>query len=380
MNRRKEIPLEGKPVESQRNAASTPVASESVEKPLTFSKTLAARLAASKRKALEVSAPETNPPAGAGDSLERRPLASNDQFKSAKSRTASQSDFSTSSLKQKDFLRSSKNLLHDIFPELLNFLHDQKRRRRRIRAYLRSRAEVPQPSPVKKEMPVEDEVKARALPKLSLVQMRRFRIGTWRLLRPIIRWQRRSAAPIVFAVYFGILCVLSISTTVYFLIPASSPNPPPRASLPPAEVAPLTLGTSRPGRLFLQDPRTKPADLSRLQSQAEEEFRAGNYAKAEALFREALPTARLRAFTGFQIFLCLLKQGKFAEAELMAGKFPATANAKNPSGQYVHAALALIHSRPEEARQCVETARREFPSISPFYDKALNDATLQPSP
>jgi thioredoxin-like negative regulator of GroEL len=115
-----------------------------------------------------------------------------------------------------------------------------------------------------------------------------------------------------------------------------------------------------------------------MQNQAEEEFRAGNYAAAEQHFRKLLPTARFRALTGFQVFLCLIKQGKIEEAKQMAKKFPYGPAAKNPSGIYASAALALLEGRSDDTRQAIETARRQYPLITPLYDAALVDAKIAP--
>jgi len=216
---------------------------------------------------------------------------------------------------------------------------------------------------------------ARALPKLAAPLARRARIAGWRTFRPLTRWQRRSSPLIVLAAYFGILGVLSLSATAYFLMPSRQKAP---AAVAPTDLVAMRLGP--PDRKAIQEPPKEPADAARLQRQAEAELRSGNYAAAEQHFRELLPTAHFRALTGFQIFLCLLKQGKTAEAELMAGRFPSGVSARNPSGLYVRAATALTQGRAEDARSVIGSARRQYPLISPLYDKALADAGIAPEP
>jgi len=128
----------------------------------------------------------------------------------------------------------------------------------------------------------------------------------------------------------------------------------------------------------LEYPLPSATDSARMESEAEAEFQAGNFAAAERNFRKILPTTHFRALVGFQIFLCLLKQGKTAEAELLARNFPTSAAAKNPSGSYALAAIALSQGRSDDALQLVENARRRFPLTSPLYDKALSEASLKP--
>jgi len=154
-----------------------------------------------------------------------------------------------------------------------------------------------------------------------------------------------------------------------------SRKPAPTEESRPSGPITMRLGKSVPKPL--QEPRRKePVDVERLQSQADEEFRTGNYASAEQHFRALLPSTRLRALTGFQIYLCLLKQKKTAEAELLAGKFPTGPAARNPSGLYVRAAIARMEGRMEDSRSAIESARSQYPFICPLYDKALADASL----
>jgi len=233
-----------------------------------------------------------------------------------------------------------------------------------------------QPDTREEEESAGNEPEARALPKLAAPLARRARIAAWRVFRPLTRWQRRSSPLIILAAYFGILGVLSLSATTYFLLPSRQEAP---AAVAPTDIVAMRLGAPSRSKGFQETPK-ETADAARLQSQAEEELQAGSYAAAEQHFRELLPTAHFRALTGFQVFLCLLKQGKTAEAELMAGRFPSGVSARNPSGLYVRAATAVTQGRREDARSAIASARRQYPLISPLYDKALTDTGLAPEP
>lgn len=347
-------------------------------------KTLSDKPAKGRREDVEPPDSETNPPAAQSVGKPFRPTRSESGIRpSPASGTATGGDPLNRNRGAFEGLRRiCREILFEIDPRLPNLLHDWSRRRRSIRAFELSRSSRKQITqarthPGEKKNAVENKGTARALPKLSIPQARQARIIAWRMFRPILRWHHRASIGTVLATYFGILSVASVSATVYFLIPTRTRQPVQKSDVPAADGAVLFNGSVHK---FLSDSHTTPADSARLQSQAEEEFRSGNYAAAEIHFRESLPTARFRALTGFQIFLCLLKQGKTAEAETMAGKFPTGSNAKNPSGIYVQAAFALMQSRPEDAHRDIESARRQFSFISPFYEKALNDAALTPVP
>ena len=282
------------------------------------------------------------------------------------------------------FQRMCRGILQEVAPELLNWAQDRRKRRRAIKKFLLRRSSQGQRKGGDSRDPGNAgsaggraSSPARALPKLAFLWARRVRIAAWRGIRPILRWQRRSSPVTILATYFGLLSVLSLLASAYFLIPARHVDHPPKAEAPPHLIS-MQLGV--PARKALQQPQEDPVSLTRLQKQAEEEFLAGNYAAAEQIFRELLPTARFRALTGFQIYLCLLKQNKSAEAELMAGRFPTGPMARNPSGIYVRAAAALLQGRTEDARAAIESARKQYPQICPLYDKALSDAALAPLP
>lgn len=274
--------------------------------------------------------------------------------------------------------------LIELAPELPNLLRDWRKRRKAIKAFHLSRKQVAVASAEvdgaraqgEGTTPDAQAKPARALPKLSSRAARRGRIATWRLLRPVLRWQRRTPPSKVLACYFGALGVVSLAAIAVFVWP--SPPPPAQRSAPLSAPSGVTMQLGVPARKAVRDPLPDPAAVAQFQDRADAEFHAGNYAAAEKSFRELLPSARFRPLTGFQIFLCLLKQGKSAEASIMANKFPAGPGAKNPSGQYVAAALAITDGRPGDARAAVDAARRQFPTICPLYDRALAAAALAP--
>lgn len=143
-------------------------------------------------------------------------------------------------------------------------------------------------------------------------------------------------------------------------------------------VPPVAMTLSgRPGEA-LRTPSPDLGEVNELQDQADEAFREGNYEMAEQLLRKILPQARLKALTGFQIYICLLKQGKTGEARLLASRFPHVSIAKNPSPFYVQAVDALLVGNTELALSSMELARKQFPETAALYDKVLRDANLIP--
>lgn len=259
---------------------------------------------------------------------------------------------------------------------LRNWITDWRRRRRAVRSYLRSRKYKSGVAGENNAAPEECASRpARALEKLPTRGARVRRIAVWRRLRPVIRWHRRARVGVVLGVYFGSLGLLSLLLSTYFLLP----SPPPKEDVPLAEGTGLVAMTlEATARNALRDQPPGPDDIATLQQEAETAFRSGDYATAEKLFRRLLPKVRLKALAGFHIYLCLLQQGKSAELEVLSGKIPSKAVAKNPLPLYAKAASALKAGRPAEAGEQIASARRQFPDISPFYDKALREAGLPP--
>jgi hypothetical protein len=77
--------------------------------------------------------------------------------------------------------------------------------------------------------------------------------------------------------------------------------------------------------------------------------------------------------------VCLVLQGKTAEAEVLSTKFPPAAVAKNPAPFYVRAVKAIRAGRPEDGLLELNSARQGFPQIAPLYDQVLRKAGLMPA-
>jgi len=344
-------------------------------------KTLASRLAEKRRETGEPLGSEEKPPEPASQPVEtapKRPRSFLEKHKPAPFAAVAEAPEAAPEIKEgalENFQRTGGGILQEIVPGLQSWLRDWAKRRK-IHLILGRHRGLPSES-TQGDGDAKDAVSrpARALPKLSSPRARRRRIARWRTFRPVLRWQRRASLATVLVTYFGILGVLSLSVTAFFLVPARHEVVVPKTPVP--IIVSMQLGT-RPRKTLQQPPAVVPRDLARLQDQAEKDFRSGNYAAAESGFRELLPVARFRALTGFQIFLCLLKQGKTAEAEFMGERFPTGTSAKNPSGIYVSAATAFLQGRTEDGRSAIESAHRQFPLICPLYDKALADAGLAP--
>lgn len=266
------------------------------------------------------------------------------------------------------------------FVKFLDWLKDRRRKLKARRAFLRSRKDraslLGEISQRRKETTGLEESNrerspARALPKLPSRRARQARIVRWKIMRPVFRWQRRSSPLVVLGTYFGIVAFFSIPATVYFLVPEKpADNGTPHSPHSAAPSDPMQLAMM--GNKAVRQSHVEPADIEQLQNEADREFRAGNFAVAEGLFQKLLPNPRFRALTGFHIFLCLLMQGKNAEAEVMLAKFPPENQiAKNPSGFYARAALAIKQGRPDDARRNIDSAHAQFPVLSPLYDQAL---------
>ncbi|MEI6073389.1 MAG: hypothetical protein WCS31_16495 [Verrucomicrobiae bacterium] len=338
-------------------------------------KTLSERLAAGRKEVAASPDPETDLPSSSARRIQKTfPSASRrpEKWRAGAPVTPANEAEEKSAGFSARFQRLCGDILHEIAPGLLHFLRDSRKRRRSVRAYQNSRPtmeQIARPETWEDAGPATGRA-ARALPKLDFLWARRLRAAAWRVFRPALRWQRRSSATVVLGTYFGILGILSLSAMAFFLMPSRHAPRANTAPLPAAALAPKAI----------QKPAPSADDLARLQEQAENELRAGDYAAAEQHFRELLPNTRFRALAGFQIFLCLLKQKKTAEAEGMLRLFPTNIIARNPSGMYARAATALMQGRTEDAQAEILSARRLHPFISPLYDKALSDAAIAPEP
>ncbi len=177
-------------------------------------------------------------------------------------------------------------------------------------------------------------------------------------------------------IFFGLLILLSLGVAAAFFRPP--PTPPKVDPVPVDPAPPVAMNLSMTARDALKKPTPDTLEVKRIQSEAEEAFRAKDFARAEEQLREILPFIRLRALGGFQIYVCLVLQGKSAEADVMAAKFPESAVSRNPAPLYIRAVKAIRNGNPENARTEIESARKAFPEISPLYDQVLRDAGIMP--
>lgn len=253
-------------------------------------------------------------------------------------------------------------------------ISDWRKRRKAIRAYLRGRQPTTQRGRHRKRS--KKARAARALPKLPSREARIRRVAAWRKFRPVLRWHRRTPVAAILALYFGVAGALSVAVCFLLLQPGAPARQPP-AMPGPASDEPVALGLGVPARKtgLLQE-ALAPDDFSALESQADEAFRKGDFSGAEVLYRKILPHSRRMFLTGFHLFLCLLQQGKFEEAELLASKAPQESVPKNPVRFYVSAAYAIKSGDLTAAAESISRAHALFPEASIFYDKALREAGM----
>jgi hypothetical protein len=256
-------------------------------------------------------------------------------------------------------------------------ISDWRKRRKAIRAYLRSRQPDTQLESGKRRRRSRKTAKpGKALPKLPTRDARIRRVAVWRKMRPILRWHRRKPVALVLAVYLGVPAVVCLAACLWLLQSGSQPPPSP-ATTPPGGPVAIQLGA--PAKPALREENLAPDKVSALQLQAEEAFRKGDFATAEALYQKLFPQAKHKAFTGFHLFLCLIQQGKFQEAQLLANQATPRTVPKNPVTFYMAAALAMKSGQPAQAAESISRAHELFPNMSVFYDKALREAGLEPS-
>lgn len=107
-----------------------------------------------------------------------------------------------------------------VAPGFRTWLDDRRLRAEAIRIYQNSRRR--EGSEEEAEAISGEEVgdggrPARAIPRLGCDLGRRARVAGWRVIRPIIRWQRRSSPARVLATYFGLGAAVSLTITTGLL-------------------------------------------------------------------------------------------------------------------------------------------------------------------
>ncbi len=145
--------------------------------------------------------------------------------------------------------------------------------------------------------------------------------------------------------------------------------------LPPEERVSLTLAPPK-------SPMRKPITIGSAEQielrhrLAESEFRSKNYAEAERIYRELLPDTRRKPLVNFQIFACLVGQGRKTEAVLYVKSHPELA--KTPFASYAKTVVLFLDGQPEDARQSWALARAGFPTVAGFYDPIVRALGFEP--
>jgi len=112
-----------------------------------------------------------------------------------------------------------------------------------------------------------------------------------------------------------------------------------------------------------------PEQLEIKQQFAETELRMKDYAGAEAHYREILGSTNRKPLASYQIFVCMVLEGRRAEAEqFITG---ATKARKTPAFLYAEGTVLFLDGRAEEAREKFTAARAAYPTLTPYYDSTL---------
>jgi len=255
-------------------------------------------------------------------------------------------------------------------------ISNRRKRRKAVRSHRRRRRQPTTHRGRHQEGRSRKAKPARALPKLPSREARIRRVAVWKKFRPVTRWHRRTPVAVVLAFYFGVAGALSLAVC-FWLLQTGAPALQPPAIPVPASDEPGALGLGVAAKTGLLQEALAPDDFSALELQAEEALRKGDFSGAEVLYRKILPHSRFMALTGFHLFLCLLQQGKFEEAELLASKVPQDSVSRNPVRFYVSAAYAIKSGHLTAASESISSAHSLFPDISVFYDKALREAGME---
>ncbi|MFZ4777318.1 MAG: tetratricopeptide repeat protein, partial [Terrimicrobiaceae bacterium] len=124
-------------------------------------------------------------------------------------------------------LRFFRNAVDEVAPGFRTWLSDRRQRAEAIRVYRTSRrpwesgAEGPGLHAEEDDVDREERP-SRAVPKLTLDLARHARIAGWKVIRPVVRWQRRSSPSKVLVTYFGMGALLSLSVTTGLILGAHS--------------------------------------------------------------------------------------------------------------------------------------------------------------
>jgi|GEM_PF-3970827 hypothetical protein len=201
---------------------------------------------------------------------------------------------------------------------------------------------------------------------------RELQAGVWKITRPVRRFHARVPVGVLILFYLGLLAVLS-GGLVLAVLGGDSPAPPVAVQEveETTDEAPMTweAGLS-PGRSAASFKLSDGGDPDVLQQMADIEFRAGNYARAEGLYRRYFPKSSSRPLIGYRIYVCALMRGDQVRANDLLPRLMRV-GAKTPAWIYGRATLAFREGRREEAAALLEEGRSLYGDDCADYDEVL---------
>lgn len=191
------------------------------------------------------------------------------------------------------------------------------------------------------------------------------------LLQRVARFNRKTPPCLILILYLGILAGGSLLLIAGIL--SSNRHAPGNIPAAAQEGRPKTPG-SLPLRPDASEEspaprRLTPAELELKSRLAEAEFDSRNYAEAEQCYRQIIHSTPRKPLAAYQIFTCMLMQGRRDEANLYITGIPQIEN--TPALHYAKATVAFLDGDADKARENLEIARSRFPRICPLYDPTL---------
>jgi len=245
-------------------------------------------------------------------------------------------------------------------------------------------SEVPAPSKSRAKRPAAitayDEPSTGPRRGRSLPRWRRVaQVSLWKIGQPLRALHRRIPAAALILIYLGLLAGLS-AILILFAI-SGNPSAPATPAKQEATEASTSAGNPPQKKLTFQpDPQAGKASRSlslrsgsestMAEQMAEIEFRAGNYADAEKLYRKLFPTSTTKGFMGYRIFVCALVRDDRAQVDDLLPRLTRV-GAKTPAHLYAKATLAYKDGKPEEAAQYLAEAKAQFGDECAEYDGTL---------
>lgn len=245
-------------------------------------------------------------------------------------------------------------------------------------------SEVPPPSKSRVKRPAAitayDEPSTGPRRGRSLPRWRRTaQVRLWKITRPLRALHRRIPAAVLILIYLGLLGGLSAVLILFTL--SGNPHAPTLPAEAEAATAPASSDNTPQKRLTFQpDPQAgkisrslslrSGGDSALSEQMADIEFRAGNYAEAERIYRQLFPASTSKGFMGYRIFVCALVRDDRAQADDLLPRLTRV-GAKTPAHLYAKATMAYKDGRPEEAAQYLSEAKAQFGEQCAEYDGTL---------